>query len=67
MAEALHNKASGVVHRGRLEACNLDQADDVESLDPATAQALLDSGVARLCEHCGDLELPTLNTRGKAP
>ena len=34
------------------EACNTDSAEDLEKVDPMTAEALLAGGHALRCEHC---------------
>lgn len=35
------------------EVCNTDDAKDRSKVDARTAAALIASGEARLCEHCG--------------
>lgn len=47
------NKGVSILHdQYPREACNTDDAEDVEKVDPMTAEALLAGGHARACEHC---------------
>jgi hypothetical protein len=41
-----------VLHRNPGESCNTDQADRKQTVDAATADAMLTSGAARPCGHC---------------
>lgn len=59
------NEGVDVLHPDPNESCNTDDAEDRMRVDAATGQAMLESGVAVLCQHCG--EAPNLNTRGSAP
>lgn len=48
-----HNADKDVIHvEHPWEACNTDQADDLEQVDAATAIFLIAEGQARSCEHC---------------
>lgn len=46
------NEGVDVVHRNPREECNTDDADDRETIDAETADALLARGTARRCGHC---------------
>jgi hypothetical protein len=51
-----HNPGADTLHREHgFEACNLDDAEDLEKVDDLTAAALVDSGAAIACEHCKPL------------
>lgn len=41
-----------ILHRDPREVCNTDQATDRQTIDAATATALLTSDVVRRCGHC---------------
>ena len=41
-----------VIHHNPGESCNLDDAKDRETIDPDTAEALLNDGTAIRCRHC---------------
>lgn len=46
------NEGIDTVHRNAREECNLDDADDREWIDQATADGLLAKGTAKPCRHC---------------
>lgn len=47
------NKGVSVLHdQYRREGCNLDDAEDVERIDPMTAEALLLGKHVVPCQHC---------------
>ena len=48
------NEGTDTLHRNGREECNLDDADDRETIDAATADALLLRGTAVRCKHCWD-------------
>lgn len=62
MTQLLLNRNPGRdrIHVARLESCNLDDADDVVNIDAETADALLATGGATMCEHCA----PVSTTEG---
>lgn len=45
-----------VVHRNAMEQCNLDDAEDRQTIDAKTAAALIASGQAQACQHCIESE-----------
>lgn len=48
-----HNSDGDVVHQEHgWEACNLDDAEDLETVDENTARNLVGKGQGRECEHC---------------
>ncbi len=46
------NAGEDVIHRDGLEECNVDDSEGKQTIDAATAEALLNRGVARRCRHC---------------
>ena len=50
------NDGIDTIHINPREECNLDDAEDRSEVDVRTATAMLDSGQARLCEHCAPSE-----------
>jgi hypothetical protein len=54
------NDGVDTIHREHgFEECNLDDAQDVQSVDEATAKAMLARGDAKVCEHCKPLGEPS--------
>lgn len=47
------NEGVDTVHRNPREECNTDQAQGRKNVDAKTAAALIASGEARACLHCG--------------
>ena len=46
------NEGTDTVHRNPREECNVDDAVGRQTIDPDTAEALLNSGDAVRCRHC---------------
>ena len=46
------NEGIDTLHRNPREECNVDDADQRQTVDGETADALLTRGVARRCAHC---------------
>lgn len=47
------NAGTDVLHPDPREECNLDDSAGRTQVDAETADALMQLGQARLCEHCG--------------
>jgi hypothetical protein len=47
------NDGIDTIHHNPREECNLDDAEDRSEVDAKTAAAMIATGQARLCEHCG--------------
>jgi len=46
------NDGEDTLHRDPREECNVDDAEDRDTLDPTTGLALERSGDIHLCGHC---------------
>lgn len=46
------NEGTDTLHRNARESCNTDDAKGMETVDAATADALLLHGSAVRCHHC---------------
>ena len=46
------NEGVDTIHVEPREECNVDDAEDRQTIDPDTAEALLKSGQAVRCQHC---------------
>ena len=55
------NRNDGIdtLHKNPREECNVDDAEDRESIDPKTGQALEASGDVHRCRHCIPQEEPS--------
>jgi len=49
------NEGVDTIHRSpSLESCNVDDALNRQTIDPATAEALILRGAAVRCQHCNE-------------
>ena len=48
-------KGIDTLHMNPGEQCNLDDSDNDQEIDEFTAEALLQRGDARRCQHCLEL------------
>lgn len=46
------NEGADTLHRNPREECNVDDAEDRQTIDAETADALVALGEARRCQHC---------------
>lgn len=53
------NEGKDVIHRNPREECNVDDAEDRQTVDPETAEALVTLNAATRCNHCYQEEPPT--------
>ncbi len=46
------NEGMDTLHRNAREECNLDDADERQTIDAHTADAMLSKNQAQTCRHC---------------